>query len=354
MARRPHWKGYLKLSLVSCPIALYPAISAAERISFRQVNKETGNRLRQQLVDSVTGEPVQAHDKGRGYEVGENQFLVVQDEELEAARHEARTRPYSAVPASNIPPASGEISQEQPAANRGAAQRREELRHEEAPPLAPPAPPPVRIENNHTIEIERFVPRAQIDARYPDKPYYIVPRDQVGQEAFAVIRDAMRRKDMVGMGRVVLSNRERPIMVEPMGNGLRGVTLRYNHEVRSEAEYFADIPQIALPDEMIRVAEHILETKKADFDTAYLEDRYRTVLVSMLREKKAEMPRGLGIPAPPSPQNVINLMDALQRSLAAEQPGAESAAPKSSPRRTAAGIKPNAAKRSSARARRTG
>ena len=109
------------------------------------------------------------------------------------------------------------------------------------------------------------MPRAQIDARYHDKPYYIVPRDEVGQEAFAVIRNAMRGKDMVGMGRVVLSNRERPIIVEPMGTGLRGVTLRYAHEVRSEAEYFADIPEIALPDEMLRIAEHILETKRADF-----------------------------------------------------------------------------------------
>jgi DNA end-binding protein Ku len=265
MAPRPHWKGYLKLSLVSCPIALYPAISAAERISFRQVNTQTGNRLRQQLVDSVTGEPVQPRDKGRGYEVGENQFLVVQEEELEAARHEARTRPYSAAPASSMSPASRAGSQEDdegPTANHGAAPRREDLRHAEAPPIAPPAPPPVRIENNRTIEIERFVPHAQIDPRYPDKPYYIVPCDQVGQEAFAVIRDAMRGKEMVGMGRVVLSNRERPIMIEPMGNGLRGVTLRYAHEVRSEAEYFADIPDIELPDEMLRVAEHILETKK--------------------------------------------------------------------------------------------
>ena len=202
MAPRPHWKGYLKLSLVSCPIALYPAISAAERISFRQVNKETGNRLRQQLVDSVTGEPVQAHEKGRGYEVGENQFLVVQDEELEAARHEARTRPYSAAPAERHIVCSRETAQERhEQRTTKPAPQRDELRHEEAPPLAPPAPPPVRIENNHTIEIERFIPRAQIDPRYPDKPYYIVPRDQVGQEAFAVIRDAMRGKEMVGMGR---------------------------------------------------------------------------------------------------------------------------------------------------------
>src|SRR5436190_5118565 len=105
MAPRPHWKGFLKLSLVSCPIALYPAISPAERISFRQVNKRTGHRLRQQLVDSVTGEVVEAHDKGRGYEVGQDQFLVVQDEELTRAREEARDRPFTAPPFAQAPPA---------------------------------------------------------------------------------------------------------------------------------------------------------------------------------------------------------------------------------------------------------
>src|SRR6185312_11943538 len=109
-------------------------------------------------------------------------------------------------------------------------------------------------------------------------PYYITPRDQVGLEAFAVIRDAMGAKGLVGMGRVVLSNRERPIVIEPMGDGLRGITLRFAHEVRSEREYFADIPEMTLPDEMLKITEHILETKTEDFDPAYLEDRYRTVL----------------------------------------------------------------------------
>jgi DNA end-binding protein Ku len=166
---------------------------------------------------------------------------------------------------------------------------------------------------------KRFIPRAQIDPRYHDTPYYIAPRDQVGQEAFAVIREAMRGKEMVGMGRVILSKRERPIIIEPLGNGLRGMTLRYAHEVRSEAEYFSDIPEIKLPDEMLRIAEHILETKTTDFDPAFLEDRYRTVLVEMLRSKQTELPRTISAPSP-SPQNVVNLMDVLKRSLAAERP----------------------------------
>src|SRR5262249_2870294 len=158
-------------------------------------------------------------------------------------------------------------------------------------------------ENNRTIQIDRFIPRAQIDARYLDTPYYMVPRDEVGQEAFAVIRDAMREKDVVGLGRVVLARGERPILVEPMGDGIRGITFRYCHEVREEADYFADIQKLKLPDEMLRVAEHIVETKTSDFDPAYLEDRYRTVLISKLKEKHAELPKNVVAVRPP-PENV--------------------------------------------------
>jgi len=321
-AARANWKGYLRLSLVSCPIALYPAISPAERVSFRQVNRQTGNRLRQQLVDSVTGEVVQSHERGRGYEVGQNQFLMVEEEELQTAQQEAKTRPYSAVPGSLIRQEAEEDEEPKPAPppKCGALSRREEPRRTESPPVVPPAQPPVIIENNRTIEIERFVPLAQIDARYHDTPYYIAPRDEVGQEAFAVIREAMRGKEMAGMGRIILAKRERPIIIEPLGNGLRGMTLRYAHEVRSEAEYFADIPEIKLPDEMLRIAEHILQTKTADFDPALLEDRYRTVLVEMLRRRQAELPTTISA-LPPSPENVINLIDALKRSLAADRSG---------------------------------
>jgi Ku protein len=212
-----------------------------------------------------------------------------------------------------------------------------------APP--PPALPPERprIENTRTIEIERFVPRSQIDASYHQTPYYIAPRDLVGQEAFAVIRDAMAGKDLVGLARIVLSSRERPIILEPMGAGLRGITLRYAHEIRSEGEYFAEIPDLRLPPEMIRIAEHILETKTGDFDPAYLEDRYRTSLVSLLREKKAQTPARTAVSSP-SPKNVINLMDILKRSLSAER---ESATSKHKEKRAAAAATPrDAAKRS--------
>jgi Ku protein len=331
MAPRPHWKGFLKLSLVSCPIALYPAISAAERISFRNVNKTTGNRLRQQLVDSVTGEVVQSHDKGRGYQVGEREFLLVKDEELAAAHQEARTRPFAASPAPATPPPREEPSRTEelprPRGRMKQAVEVEEIEEEEQAPA--PSPRPI-IENTRTIEIDRFFPRDQLDPRYFDTPYFITPRDHVGLEAYAVIRDAMRAKDVVGMGRVVLSKRERPIIVQAMGDGLTGMTLRYSHEVRSAADYFDDIPELVLPADMLRVAEHIVDVKLADFDPAHLEDRYRTVLIEKLRERHAELPRREA-PAVPSRENVVSLMDALKRSLAAEKPAA-----RPTPRRAAA------------------
>src|SRR4051794_8237596 len=166
---RPYWKGYLKLSLVSCPIALYTGTSSSERVSFRQVNKKTGNRLRQQLVDEVTREAVESFDKGRGYEYAKGAYIMIEDEELDA----------------------------------------------------------VAVESSHTVEIDKFVPREQIDERYFDSPYYICPNDQVGQDAFAVIREAMRGKGMVALGRIVLAKRERVIMLQPWEKGLMGTTLRY-------------------------------------------------------------------------------------------------------------------------------
>ena len=345
MAARSHWKGYLKLSLVSCPISLYPALSAAERISFRQVNRRTGNRLRQQLVDTVTGQVVQSDDKGRGYQIAEDQFLLLQDEEIEAVRDEARARPYSA------PPDAGVLTRAGPAVTTGAPVPRKEQsksvppqeskrapqeRANETIATAAPAPVPVRLENNRTILIERFFPRSEIDVRYLDTPYYVAPREEVGQEAFAVIREAMRSKEVVGMGRVVLSKRERPILIQPMGNGLCGTTLRYAHEVRSEADAFAKIPDLALPDEVMEVAQRILEAKMAEFDPVFLEDRYRSALLAKLREKQAYLPKRTST-ASPSRQNVVDLMQVLKRSLeterlSARKPPARQGSDKASPR----------------------
>jgi DNA end-binding protein Ku len=266
MAPRANWKGYLKLSLVSCPIALYPAASATERVSFRQINKKTGNRLRQQLVDSETREPIESEDKGRGYEIGKNEFIQVEDEELEA----------------------------------------------------------IKIESTHTIEIDKFVPNAQIDKRYFDSPYYIAPTDKVGQDAFGVIREAMRGKDMVALGRVVVAKRERVIALEPYEKGLLGTTLRYPYEVRNAADYFEDIDDVKIPDEMLKLAEHILDSKAGNFDPTAFVDRYENALVELLKTKQAGLPQR-ETPATPSAPRVVNLMDALRRSIegeAAKKPAA--------------------------------
>ena len=321
-ASRAYWKGYLKLSFVSCPIALYPATSAAERLSFRQVNRRTGHRLKHKLVDSVTGEAVDSSNKARGYEVGENEFLLVEDRDIERARSE---RP---------PPGTVEVFEpprrESPPTVFAGLRGQD---YEEAAPAAEDdddieemAPRP-RPENTHTIEIERFLPAGQIDARYFEKPYYIVPREQIGQESFAVIRDAMRREGVIGLARVVLSSRERYFLVEAMGNGLRGVTLRFAQEVRGADDYFDEIPEIELPAEMMKLAQHIIRTKSDKFDPAMLEDHYRSALVRILRKKQAKPPAHA--PAiKPSRENVVSLMDALRRSIAAQRPA------KSAPRRS--------------------
>jgi DNA end-binding protein Ku len=284
MALRAYWKGYLKLSLVSCPVALYPASSSSERIALRGINKQTGNRLKQQMVDSVTGEPVPSEERGKGYEVGRDRYLPVEEEELER----------------------------------------------------------IAIESSHTIDIDRFVPREEIDPRYFDAPYYVAPTDAVGQEAFAVIREAMRKKNMVGLGRVVLYRRERILMLEPLEQGLMATSLRYAYEVRDHKPYFEDLPNIELPKEMLDLAAHILDTKAGHFEPEKFEDRYENALTEMLRRKQAGMAEEPAKPTP-EPARVVNLMDALRRSVAAER---------GTPARTAGERRSRAAAKTPARARR--
>jgi DNA end-binding protein Ku len=311
-APRAYWKGYLKLSFVSCPIALYPATSAAERLSFRQVNRRTGHRLKHKLVDSVTGEAVDSSNKARGYEVGENEFLLVEDRDLERARGERP--PPGAVPLVEAPrrgspptvPAGLHEQDEQRVAEDEAADEEDDEQGIAAP----------RAQNTRTIEIEHFLPAGQIDARYFEKPYYIVPREEIGQESFAVIRDAMTREHVIGLARIVLFSRERPFLVEPMGQGLRGVTLRFAHEIRGVEDYFTEIPKMKLPLEMMKLAQHIIRTKSVEFDPSMLEDHCRNALVRILRKK--QLPAHNATPVKPSPENVVNLMDALRRSIAAE------------------------------------
>jgi DNA end-binding protein Ku len=297
MAPRPNWKGYLKLALVSCPVALYPAASSSERISFHMMNRNTGNRLKQQYIDADTGDLVESADRVKGYEVARNDYVLLEPEELKD----------------------------------------------------------VQIESTHTIEIEHFVPRSEIDPVYYDSAYYIVPDDEVGAEAFAVIREAMRKRDMVGLARVVLYGRERIIMLEPRGKGLAGTTLRYNYEVRDDKTYFDEITNKSVTKDMLDLASHIIDTKVGHFDPSEFKDRYQDAVVDLIRAKRAGKP--LPTPAAPKPSNVVNLMDALKRSLESEKGGKgkgdRKSAPKSSTRarpparrtaRSRASAKPHARK----------
>jgi DNA end-binding protein Ku len=275
MAPRAYWKGYLKLSLVSCPIALYPASSSSERVSFNRINTKTGNRLKQQMVDAGTGEPVEKDNIGRGYEYAKGQYILVEDDELAK----------------------------------------------------------IKIESTHTIEIDKFVPRSEIDDRYLDSPYYMSPTDQVGQEAFSVIRDAMREKKMVGLARVVLTRREHVVLLEPFDKGLLATTLRYAYEVREQKDYFEDIPDLKLPAEMMQLAAHIVDTKAGHFDPKTFEDHYETALVELLKNKQAgQTVETVGEEA--APPRVINLMDALKASISAA--GKKPAAASTGERRPAA------------------
>jgi len=261
MAPRPNWKGYLKLSLVSCSVALYSATTTSERIRFNILNKKTGNRVRNLVIDSETEEPVEQEDRVKGYQFEKGQYVRVEDDELDE----------------------------------------------------------VALESTHTIDIESFVPRKEVDEIYLDESYYIAPTDKVAYEAFAVIRDAMAKEDMVGLARVVLYRRERILMLTPRGKGLMATALRYNSEVRAEDSYFDEIPSVKVPADMLELATHILKSKKAKFDPDKFEDRYESALSALIRAKQA------GKPAPkasePKPSNVVNLMDALRKSVSAEKGG---------------------------------
>src|SRR6516164_1321270 len=249
VAPRAYWKGYLKLSLVSCPIALFPATSEREKISFHQINKETGHRIRYKKVDADSGDEVDNADIVKGFEIA--------PEELEA----------------------------------------------------------VAIESKRVIDIEEFVPRREIDELYIRDPYYIVPDGEVGQQAFAVIRDAIRKEGMVALGKVVFTSREHIIALEARGKGMLGVTLRYPYEVRNEAEYFDSIEDEKIPKDMIDLAVHIVETKTGHFKPQQFQDQYEDALKDLLRRKQ----KGEKIERPKerAPSNVINLMDALRQSVKA-------------------------------------
>jgi DNA end-binding protein Ku len=263
MAPRAYWKGFLKLSLVSCPISLFPATSEREKISFHQLNKETGNRIRYRKVDAESGDEVEQANIIKGYEVGKGEYIELDPEELEA----------------------------------------------------------VAIESKRTIEIEEFVPKSEIDEIYMRDPYYIIPDGEVGQQAFAVIREAIRKEGMVALGKVVFTSREHIIALEARDKGLMGITLRYPYEVRDQNEYFDDIENEKVPKDMLDLAIHIVETKKGTFEPEKFEDQYEDALKDLIRKKQ----KGEKIerPAERAPSNVVNLMDALRQSVKGDRAGAQ-------------------------------
>jgi DNA end-binding protein Ku len=260
MAPRANWKGFLRLSLVTCPVALYPATSDTEKVSFNQINKKTGHRIKYSKVDAETGEEVANEDIVKGYKVDTDTYIEVTKDELDD----------------------------------------------------------IALESTHTIEIDEFVPKAEIDNRYLIRPYYLVPDGKVGHDAFAVIRETVKSLNKVAIGRVVLTNREHIIALEPLGKGLMGTLLRYPYEVRSEKDYFDDIQDVKITKDMLELAKHIVEQKSGDFEPENFEDHYEEALIDLINKKRA----GVQIPAkaqPKSSGNVINLMDALKKSLANEK-----------------------------------
>jgi DNA end-binding protein Ku len=289
MAPRAYWKGSLKLSLVSCPVLLYPAATTVDKTRFHMINKETGNRLKQQMVDAETGDVVESGQKGRGYELKKGEYVEVEKDELEA----------------------------------------------------------VQIESNHTIDIDSFVPKDEIDKRYINYPYYIAPDGKAGIDAFAVIRDAMKERDRVALARIVLTNREHIIAIEPLGKGLLGITLRYPYQVRDENEYFDDIKNPKISKDMVELAGHILDSKAAHFDPSKFKDEYEDALKTLVKRKAAGKPVKSAEPEERR-DNVISLMDALQQSLKGRASAKRSA---HSPARRSAHRTAKKAHRSAVRAR---
>jgi len=271
MAPRANWKGFLRLSLVTCPVALYPATSDYEKISFNQLNKKTGHRIRYTKVDADTGEEVPNEDIVKGYKLDTDTYIEVSKEELEN----------------------------------------------------------IALESTRTIEIDEFVDREEIDPRYLIRPYYLRPDGKVGHDAFAVIRETIRSMNKVAIGRLVLTSREHIIALEPLDKGLVGTLLRYPYEVRSEHEYFDEIQDVKVTKDMLELAKHIVEQKAGSFEPQKFEDHYETALVDLINQKRAGKP--ITAKARPRGDNVVDLMEALRRSVGhsgADQPSGKKPARK--------------------------
>src|ERR1700750_372262 len=256
MAPRANWKGFFRLSLVTCPVALFPATSDSEKISFNQINRNTGHRIKYMKVDADTGEEVSSDDIMKGYKVDTDTYIEISKDELDN----------------------------------------------------------IALESTRTIEIDQFVPKSEIDELYLVRPYYIVPDGKVGHDAYAVIRETIRSLDKVALARVVLTNREHVIALEARDNGLMGMLLRYPYEVRDAGEYFDDIQDVKITKDMLDLAKHIVQQKSGHFEPEKFEDHYEAALTELIN-KKRNGERIAPVSKPVSGDNVISLMDALKRSI---------------------------------------
>lgn len=262
MAPHAFWKGYLKLSLVTCPVSMAPATTETEKVRFHTLNARTGNRIVSRYVDAVTRKPVAEEDEVKGYPRGEDDYLLLEDEEIEA----------------------------------------------------------VALESTRTIDIEMFVPSDTIGWIWYDKPHYLSPGDKVGEEAFCVIRDAMAATGTVGVSRLVLYRRERAVMLEPRDKGIVLWTLRYGDEVRDEADYFEDVGPGKVEAGLMKLVTRLIDERTKPWDPEMVADPVQARLLDIIAAKQKGRKRTRAKPrAQASPDKVVNIMDALRRSIASEE-----------------------------------
>jgi DNA end-binding protein Ku len=277
MAPRANWKGRIRLGEISIGVALYTAATTSDRVSLHMVNRRTGNRLKNELVDSETGKPVEKDDSVMGYEVDSGDYVLVEQEEISAA----------------VP------------------------------------------ESDKTLPIEAFIPCSDIDTLYFDRPYYLGPADAASVEAYTLLREGMERQNVAALARTVLFRRLRTVMIRPQGAGFIANTLNFDYEVRSSERAFADIPELKIEGEMLELAEHIISTKLGAFDPSAFDDRYEAALADLVKAKlegrapprRKEAPR----------EKVVDLMAALRESAKAakKKTPAKAAAKEKTPRRKA-------------------
>ena len=264
MEPRPYWKGYLKLSLVTCPVAMSPATTESQKVRFHTINRATGNRIQSRFVDADTGKPVKEGKEAKGYETEGDRYIILEDEELDA----------------------------------------------------------VALESTRTIDIDVFVPRDAVPWIYLDSPNYLVPSDPVGEEAFAVIREAMATTKMVGISRLVMSRRERAVMLEPRDNGIVLWTLRYGDEVRDQKAYFAEIDADKPDAAMLDLACQIVSQGRRKWSDDLVKDPIQEHLLKLIQAKKKTLrkpAKGRAEGGARTRSNVVNIMDALRQSIAEEK-----------------------------------